>query len=196
MQIEVLEFAGIEPAIRAMRLPHKSGEKSDSDDVSNPNSDKCYRIGPKDHELSMKLIKAGSDHRKHIRLIDAWFEIQAPLYWWKQLDTYRFGVDKVSESTMHTIMNQELSVDDFECPIFETMLSALNIAIQENDFQFVAANLPEGYLQTRIVKCSYEALRNMYQSRKNHKLKEWRMFCKFLEYLPYSEFICEGFKNE
>ena len=148
MKIKIIEVAGLEPAIRAMRLPMKSGEKSDSFVchstlnqieeeycktcphrrhviLSTPRSDhdvlfECrkdapeYIIGPKDHSLSMKLIQAGSSHRKHIRLIDAWMEIQAPLYWWNEFDTYRLGVDKVSESTMHTLTKHEITTDDFE----------------------------------------------------------------------------------
>lgn len=245
MKIKVLKVAGIEEAIKAMRLPMKSGDKSDSDNCwdrwngmdETPLCKNCPKakwtlgakhdgkqwrepvpifectqnreyypfwvVGPKDHGLSMKLIKAGSDHRKHIRLIDVWMEIKAPLYIWKEFDTYRFGVDKVSESTMHTLMNKEITVDDFEMidsdkdfisnedAYGNSYLNSLNICRVHGDFASLNALLPQSYLQTRIVKVSYEALRNMYHARKNHKLKEWHQFCEVLEQLPYSEFITE-----
>ena len=233
MKIEILEVAGIGPAIKAMRLPMKSGEKSDSfvcystlNGVEEEGRKTCphrkyvilstnrndkdvlfecrkkepkFIIGPKDHQLSMKLCKAGSDHRKHIRLIDVWVEIQAPLYWWKEFDTYRMGVDKVSESTMHTLMKKKLTEDDFEGPFMgrTKMVKHLNNLIamyqsdtyKQNAFDDMNKSLPQSYLQTRICKISYEALRNMYHARKNHKLKEWRTFCEWIETLPYSEFI-------
>ena len=235
MKIKIIEVAGLEPAIRAMRLPMKSGEKSDSFVchsilnqieeeycktcphrryviLSTPRSDhdvlfECrkdapeYIIGPKDHSLSMKLIKAGPDHRKHIRLIDAWMEIQAPLYWWNEFDTYRLGVDKVSESTMHTLTKHEITTDDFELDEWkdpetgdlpkplEDFIDWIERWRKISDVQKLKEVLPSAYLQTRIVKCSYEALNAMYHDRKNHKLKEWRQFCKALEDLPYPEFI-------
>lgn len=232
MKITLLDVAGFEPAIRAMRLPMKSGEKSDSEErycaldymaetscpwkVSKVNYCRrshecvkyleCYQIGEKDRDLSLKLCTAGSDHRKHIRLIDAWMEITAPLYWWKEFDTYRMGVDKVSESTMHTLMKKPLTVEDFEAgpgtPAWwyltqsdetaydpRSTIEWLNTLIKKEDFEALNAVLPQSYLQTRICKVSYEALRNMYSARKNHKLKEWRQFCEWMEKLPYSEFI-------
>ena len=210
MKIATLEVGGFHPAMIAMRLPMKSGDKSDSryeysdSDVDGDWGECWYEIGPKDHELSMKLIKAGSDHRKHIRLIDVWVEIQAPLYFHKQLDTYRFGVDKVSESTMHTLMKKPLSLSDFELPerddpnaeyyfnheIYDH-LQELETLRLTGDFEGLNAMLPQSYLQTRIMKFSYEALRNIYHARKNHKLKQWHVFCDWIETLPYSEFITE-----
>lgn len=218
MKITTLEFAGLDSALTAMRLPMKSGNKSDScwsgkmddDDfqymISPYGYDEyngCYRVGPNDHKLSMKLCNAGSDHRKHIRLIDVWVEIQAPLFWWKEFDTYRFGVDKVSESTMHTLMKKELTVDDFElndmatnclterkdAEYYPSFIDDLEDLRKYGDFESVNAMLPQSYLQTRICKISYEALRNMYHARKNHKLKQWHQFCEWIETLPYSEFI-------
>lgn len=224
MKIQTLEIAGFEPAIKAMRLPMKSGDKSDSryceheftpmcnhchyaewyeDDFAcshyeNENRG-CWAIGEDDYTLSMRLCKAGSDHRKHIRLIDVWAEIQAPLYWWKEFDTYRAGVDKVSESTMHTLMKKTLKNEDFEpteqkWPGRELMskeIAFVETMRTEGNFEAVNAMLPQSYLQTRICKISYEALRNMYQARRSHKLKEWRQFCRWAETLPYAEFITE-----
>lgn len=234
MEVRILRTAGIEESIKAMRLPMKSGDKSDSEycwdrclvmeeeplckccpHAKRENGEfECtackeymglWIMGPKDHELSMRLIRAGSDHRKHIRLIDVWMEIKAPLYWWKEMDTYRFGVDKVSESTMYTLMNKEISVDDFELSPDakhdmlvqlgerepESTIDVLNRFIRWQDFETTNQLLPQSYLQTRICKFSCEALRNIYQARKHHKLKEWHQFCETLERLPYSEFITE-----
>lgn len=202
MEIKVLDVAGFREAIRAMRLPMKSGDKSDSKDkVGWARTESDFLIGPEDYDLSMKLIQAGSSHRKHIRLIDAWMEIQAPLYWWNEFDTYRLGVDKVSESTMHTLTKREITTDDFELDEWkdpetgdlpkplEDFIDWIERWRKISDVQKLKEVLPSAYLQTRIVKCSYEALHNMYQARHNHKLIEWRYFCRKLEELPYPEFI-------
>ena len=197
MEIKFLDVAGFREAIRAMRLPMKSGDKSDSKDkVGWARTESDFLIGPEDYDLSMKLIQAGSSHRKHIRLIDAWMEIQAPLYWWKEFDTYRMGVDKVSESTMHTIMNEEITQEDFDLSAWDDNEFAREWIVNLCDelrlcgeFDRLNQLLPQSYLQTRIVKCSYEALHTMYQARHNHKLIEWRYFCRKLEELPYPEFI-------
>ena len=198
MFIRILQVAGFHPAVQAMRLPLDSGDRSDT------NFDASYSgIGPKDMELSMKLIQAGSSHRKHIRLIDVWFEIQAPLYWWNEFDTYRLGVDKVSESTMHTLTKHEITTDDFELDEWkdpetgdlpkplEDFIDWIERWRKISDVQKLKEVLPSAYLQTRIVKCSYEALNAMYHDRKNHKLREWRFFCEYLTTLPYSSFITE-----
>lgn len=233
MEVEILEVAGIEPAIKAMRLPMKSGVRSDSgfcvnqrlgikgtghcflcrfhrydeenDTFCDASKGAHFVIGPKDYDLSEKLIKAGSDHRKHLRLIDAWLKITAPRYWWSEFDTYRHGVDKVSESTMHRILKDKITLDDFSEGADELVVGLFAVtvkAIKENDaigerdkLNKVKAILPESYLQTRVVKCSYEALRNMYQARKNHRLYEWEEFCDAIEILPYSGFITEDFED-
>lgn len=192
MKVCFKEVSGIAQALTAMRLPYKSGSKSDSNG---------YEIGPKDYELSMKLIQAGPDHRKFLRLIDAWIEITAPLYWWKQFDTYRFGVEKVSESTMHCLMKEPIKVSCFEenligVPDKEKLLECLNQLREAGDFKTLNALLPQSYLQTRIVKCSYEALHTMYHARKSHKLSEWRKFCKVLEDLDFSSFITGEYDHQ
>lgn len=219
MKIETLEIAGIMSAIHAMRLPMKSGARSDSGWGGTMDEDVfygflsayeyneyggCYVIGPKDHKLSMKLCKAGSDHRKHLRLIDVYAEIKAPLFWWKEFDTYRFGVEKVSESTMHTLMKTPLTLEDFEVTnsgihyltwedpdSYEprSEIESLERLRQDGFFDTLNAVLPQSYLQTRICKISYEALRNMYHARRNHKLEQWHQFCDWIEGLPYAEFI-------
>lgn len=234
MKIKILDLAGFEPAIKAMRLSMKSGYKSDSSygcmrqvspHMYEPVCGKCaeqghcpheetpeewedesyyFHIGKKDHELSMKLCQAGSDYRKHIRLIDVWAEIQAPLYWWKQFDTYRMGIDKVSESTMDTLTKKPIVIADFESTpelnnllldvdnaddSTTSLLDDLNNLREGGDFETLNALLSQSYLQTSICKINYEAIRNMYHARKKHKLKEWQQFCDWIETLPYSEFI-------
>lgn len=235
INIKIIEVAGLEPAIRAMRLPMKSGDKSDSDYCYfkfGPFCNRCvhsiwingglehacgrkhdtyrgeYALGRNDYDLSMKLIRAGSSHRKHIRLIDAWMEIEAPLFWWKEFDTYRMGVDKLSESTMHTITKFPFDHSFFDTsgmdnnlrlePIIEELNELRDLWMKESGpaqkeriWKSVICLLPESYMQKRIVKCSYEALRAMYHDRKNHKLELWRDFCNELKRLPYSEFIME-----
>ena len=220
MKIATLEVGGFHPAMIAMRLPMKSGDKSDSGWTADTRGEEwfgvpycaywnywtaeSYFIGEKDHELATMLCKAGRDHRNSIRQIDAWAVVEAPLFWWKQMDRYRIGVERSSESTMHTLMKQPLSLSDFELPersdpnadmywnheIYDH-LQELEALRQAGDFEGLNALLPQSYLQTRIMKFSYEALRNIYHARKNHKLKQWHVFCDWVETLPYSEFITE-----
>lgn len=231
MQVKLLETAGLESALAAMRLPMKSGDKSDSGFCYLHGSELCnhcpnavwtddpadmhceceksnfYAVGPADYKLSAKLTRAGASHRKHLRLIDAWLEIRAPRYWWAEFDTYRYGVDKVSESTMHRLLLDEITEEDFEgigtvtFADFKDLADALKkdigfgIYSSNEALPVLKRNLPESYLQTRICKCSYEALHNMYQERKNHRLPEWQFFCKALKDLPYSEWITEETSN-
>lgn len=219
MKINILEVAGIMPAILAMRLPMKSGDKSDSFYCGSGFCEECpyyyvdedygeccsgdantnFVIGDRDYKLSKNLILAGSSHRKHLRLIDAWFEIEAPLHFWKQFDTYRVGVDKVSESTMHTFKKHELLPEDFE--IDESYLEVDAVANyldflerhrKTDDIQDLQSLIPQGYKQKRVVKASYEALRAIYHDRKNHKLEEWQHFCRQIKSLPYHELITMG----
>ena len=194
MEINLIDAHGFEAAMMGMRLPMKSGSKSDG--YWDFSADPEYIIGDNDYELSMKLIRAGTDHRKHIRLIDAWIEIDAPLYWWKEFDTYRFGVDKVSESTMHTLKKHEISEEDFDLgeykdnPVVQNFIDFLERHRKADDIDDLSKILPQSYRQKRICKVSYEALRNMYQARKNHKLPEWREFCDWIKYNPpYPNFI-------
>lgn len=189
MDIKLLDVYGLAEATTAMRLSYNSAAYTDSIQI-----DSYFTLGRKDYQLAMKLIQAGPDHRKFLRLIDGWIKIKAPLYWWKQFDTYRFGVDKVSESTMHTLLKNEIVADDFEGKLEgwtdkEELLEKLNDLREAKNFEVLNRMLPQSYLQTRIVKCSYEALHNMYQARKNHKLLEWREFCKALEHFDFPSFI-------
>lgn len=148
--------------------------------------------------LSPKLAGADGGHNKFLEQIQYWIVIDAPLYFWKQLDTYRIGVSKSSESTMFKMWKKGLTNEDFENPelIFKETIDRLNEQIKEymetNDnelFVSIISNLPDGFLQTRLLNINAKSLRNIYFQRKNHKLKEWKEFCKFIETLPYSELI-------
>ena len=201
MKIDLLDVAGFQPAILAMRNPMDSWSKSDSAENV---------VGEKDKELSLKLQKAGTEHCKHLRMIVVWADISAPRYWWQEFDTYRAGVEKVSCSTMHRMMARELTNEDFEMcngelygtPMLE-MLNYLNGMIAEYKaednpvkkrfiWEFVIQMLPQSYIQKRTVMMSYAALRSIYRQRDGHKLKEWKQFRDWIEGLPESWMITEG----
>lgn len=214
-----------EVIIYGLRNPMNSWNKTDSY-VEEPNSFedcKCccvgeFHLGDNDHELMMKLRNAGTDHRKFMRMICVYADITAPLYWWKEFDTYKVGTVANSCSTMHKIQAKEFTLNDFSCEYLikesveelENVISKLNKFRDkfinwknsdffiDNDSQLVDRKviwwqmiqlLPTSYNQKRTVMLNYEVLANMYKSRKNHKLDEWRDFCKWIETLPYSELI-------
>ena len=205
---------GFEAAIRGMRNPMNSWDKSDSYWTY-----QRLMIGEKDLSLMKKLVKAGSDHSKFMRMINVTCDITAPLYWWKEYDTYKVGTVANSCSTMHKIHAKEFTEEDFsvervgflpwgegeynfKAPIYETII-ALNIArelfIETKDKRYWDAMiqiLPSSYNQLRTVQLNYAVLRNMYHSRKNHKLDEWREFCEWIETLPYAELIVGGRDEE
>ena len=164
-----------------------------------------YLIGPNDHDLMMRLRNAGTDHRKFMRMIIVYMDITAPLYWWKEFDTYRVGVEKNSCSTMHKIHEKEFTLEDFSHEHLnkETKLKLIEVInylnISRDCFRSDSSRkdywwqmiqlLPSSYNQKRTVMLNYEVLANIYKSRKNHKLDEWVEFCKWIESLPYSELI-------
>ena len=151
-----------------------------------------------------RLISAGSDHRKFMRMIMVWVDITAPFYWWKEFDTYKVGTVANSCSTMHKIHAKEITLEDFSTEhmseyslnVLKQTIRNLNTARQafnegknkEEWWQMIQL-LPTSYNQKRTVMLNYEVLRNMYHARKNHKLDEWRELCKWIETLPYSELI-------
>lgn len=198
MTINTIDVAGFAPAIRAMRNPMDSWEKSDST---------LDEVGEKDKELSIKLQKAGSEHCKHLRMIVVWAEIKAPRYWWNEMDTYRAGVEKVSCSTMHRLTARPLTEDDFEAdclgvPHIKLIVEQLNaqMEVYKNQtepeakkavWRGIIQALPQSYIQTRTVMVSYAALRNIYRQRDGHKLKEWHQFREWVETLPESWMITE-----
>lgn len=210
INIELLEMSGIGSAINGMRNPMNSWEKGDSYYIWP--DDEEFHIGPNDHNLMMKLRNAGTDHRKFMRMIVVYVNITAPLYWWKEFDTYKVGTVANSCSTMHKIADKEFTLDDFSIEHLtegnrqgfeQCVLSALNIA-RENFLETkdklwwwqMIQELPSSYNQKRTVMLNYEVLANMYESRKNHKLDEWRDFCKWAETLPHSELITGKIENE
>lgn len=203
LKIELLETAGFKAAFRAMREPMRGRDDS-----------RTY-TKEQNIELAKKLIAAGDDHAKHMRLALAWFEIRAPRYFWSEFDTYRIGVEKESGSTMHRLMQDGFKWKEDCVPWTERLFPwAYQIAQEEinglarlwrdeksaekrNEYLRLAKSiLPEGYLQTRTVCASYQTLRRIYFQRKNHKLKEWHEFCGFLETLPFSELITTKYKEE
>lgn len=208
MNIKTLEIAGINPAIQAMRNPMNSWDKSDSKWIyHDDDSILMYEVGEKDKDLSLRLQQAGSEHCKHLRMIYVWAEITAPRYWWQEADTYRFGVDKVSCSTMHKLMARKLTVDDFEMddkqsPGFQVIVQYLNDLMdeyrdEENEeekkaiWRHIIQCLPQSYLQKRTVCMSYAALRNIVKQRKDHKLIEWHKFVDWAHTLECSWMIFE-----
>ena len=217
MEITKHDIYGWEAAIRGMRNPMNSWDRSDSffDNIS-------VNIGKNDHDLMMRLATAGSVHAKYRRMIIVTVDILAPLYWWKEFDTYKVGTVANSCSTMHKIADKEFTLDDFShehlfddddtrvgwgdiIPNFHLMLTvrALNqyrekyIETKDKAFWWQMIQLlPSSYNQKRTVMLSYEVLANIYRYRKDHKLDEWRDFCKWIEELPYSEIITGGNYNE
>lgn len=221
IKIENTEVVGFEAAIRGMRNPMNSWEKSDSV--------KCYTnancpgicknnvsgicIGNNDLNLMKRLVKAGTDHRKFMRMITVYVDITAPLYWWKEFDTYKVGTVANSCSTMHKIQSKAFTLEDFSCehlidtkPI-ENIIDGLNIyRNMYNNYEDLSIRcklqaskkqiwwqmiqlLPSSYNQRRTVMLNYEVLANIYKSRNTHKLDEWRTFCEWIENLPYGELI-------
>ena len=242
LKIENFEVVGWEHAIRGMRNPMNSWEKSDSelnggyvyyDDCNErwESNGYAFEIGPNDHALMMRLAKNGPVHAKYRRMITVYLDITAPLYWWKEFDTYKVGTVANSCSTMHKIHANRFKLDDFShehlhdrpLEVLETIISELNyyrdlyinggpdgrlydpdpnsrycLQCEPHDkdiwWQMIQL-LPSSYNQKRTVMLNYEVLANIYKSRKDHKLDEWRTFCHFIEELPYSEIIT-GYEEE
>lgn len=226
IKFENTETLGWDNAIRGMRNPLNSWEKSDSywecTDYS-PEEERDfyeYKIGPNDHNLMKHLRNAGTDHRKFMRMITVYVDITAPLYWWKEFDTYKVGTVANSCSTMHKIQAKEFTLEDFsyehlewtdapeECYEAGDILSLTIKMLNVNRHRYLETKnkkywwqmiqlLPSSYNQKRTVMLNYEVLANIYKSRKNHKLDEWSIgFMKWIESLPYSELITGENKDE
>ena len=204
--------------IEGMRNPMNSWGKSDSHDCKQ-NSSFCmececnkigYRLGENDISLMQRLSNAGTEHRKYMRMMPVCVRITAPLYWWKEFDTYKVGTVANSCSTMHKIAEKGFTLGDFSIEHLnddrsaelsnvewlEHLIHHLNRDrlrfIETKDKQYwwqMIQLLPSSYNQTRNVMLNYEVLANIYRQRKNHKLDEWREVCKWIESLPYSELI-------
>lgn len=202
--------------IEGMRNPMNSWKKSDSyaGHEYMGTGNEYFKLGENDHSLMQRLSDAGTEHRKYMRMMPVYVRITAPLYWWKEFDTYKVGTVANSCSTMHKIAEKEFTVDDFSCEhlnrigtstLWETidiLNTARTLYLEGGDYKgehYHAKDkqvwwqmiqlLPSSYNQTRNVMLNYEVLANIYRQRKNHKLDEWREFCKWIETLPYSELI-------
>lgn len=186
--------------IQGLRNPMNSWDKSDStyNDLNE------YKMGNNDKDLMKRLAMAGTDHRKFMRMMPVYVRITAPFYWWKEFDTYKVGTVANSCSTMHKIQAKEFTVDDFSTEhlisdgnaMMKTTCDLLNqyrekyLKTKDKKYWWQMIQLlPSSYNQTRNVMMNYEVLANIYKSRKDHKLDEWRDFCKWIETLPYSELI-------
>lgn len=210
MKLENVNVYNIQNALRGMRNPKNSWAQSDSTFDENGN---CLSLGEKDNKLCQTLIKGGTEHRKFLRQIFVSVDITAPLYWWKEMDTYKVGTTANSTSTMHKITSQPIELTNFEIddywpipfdgediiekyliPYLEYLrLKCIQYAENKENENFqkhwkeLIRWLPEGWLQTRTWTCNYENLYNIYRQRKTHKLVEWREFCKWIETLPYAQ---------
>ena len=251
LKIENSEVLGWEHAIRGMRNPMNSWDQSDSDEedfaekpegslIVKYGDEYNYLLGPNDQSLMMQLRNAGTDHRKFMRMIVVYLDITAPLYWWKEFDTYKVGTVANSCSTMHKIHAKEFTLDDFshehlirnwgdsednksfifteydvpldpddeeseeikftdaDSPlnVLEYTITALNhqreayLVTKDKKFWWQMIQLlPSSYNQKRTVMLNYEVLANIYKSRRLHKLDEWRIFCAWIESLPYRYLI-------
>lgn len=224
IKVKINEVMGIYSAMHGMRNPLNSWEKNDttfrvkfilddSEEFSTFENDTIKMetvVGKNDKALARKLIDAGPSHRKFMRQIFVSMDIKAPLYWWKEFDTYKVGTVANSCSTMHTIMNKEFAIDDFSHDkmllgvqrsledivwhlntLRTKYLDEENPDVKKKYWYSIIQLLPSSYNQIRTVTMSYENLRSIYEQRKNHKLDEWRIFCSAVERLPYSNWITD-----
>ena len=204
IKIENIDVYGWEAAIRGARNPMNSWHLMDS--CTNNGE---FEIGEKDYDLLRRLTIAGPEHRKWNRMVTVTMDITAPLYWWKEYDTYKVATVANSCSTMHKIQAKEFTLDDFSCEHLEEypkwLLSEVILELNKNRKDFNETKdkdywwqmiqlLPSSYNQKRTVHINYETLGAMYRQRKHHKLDEWREFCSMIEGLPYSEFIKKKFE--
>lgn len=219
IKFENVEVFGWEAAIRGMRNSWDSHEKSDSKHLQYDPDSRCvlgrYEVGDADYALMKRLALAGPSHAKYRRYINVTVDITAPLYWWKEADTYKVGTVANSESTMHTLVNRPLTLEDFAVDYVkeddDSIAHFLDIVYHINDLrdEYIVLRdsgddkyarriwyqiiqfLPSSFLQKRTVQLNYEVLAHVWKDRKNHKLDEWREgFCKeFIQTLPCSEGI-------
>ena len=190
MRYKVLHCAGYEQAVLGMMLSY--GKTSFSE---------FYADYVDIDRVACKLAPMDGGHNKFLEQIQYWILVQAPLFWWKQADTYRVGISKSSESTMHKSWKNGLTQEMFETPIFQDTLNNLNKFIEEYNAEkttterkaylqdLIIGNLPDAYLQTRLLNVNAKCLRNMYFQRRDHKLKQWRDFCAWIKELPYGDLI-------
>ena len=203
IKIENVEVVGMKAAIRGMRNPKNSWDKSDSAVVDGHS----FFVGDNDFALMHTLANAGTDHGKFMRMIHVQCDVTAPLYWWKEADQYKVGTVTDSCSTMHKIHAKEFTLDDFShehlqedsVAVLESVIHTLNVhrewfnnKVLDNpkiDWWQMIQLLPSSYNQRRTWDLNYAVLKNIYHARRNHKLDEWHDFCDWIESLPYSELI-------
>ena len=198
LKVERISVMNMENAIRGARNPLNSWDRMDSyyDEDGN------FVLGENDLSLAVRLAKAGSDHRKYLRQIMVSMDITAPLYWWKEFDTYKVGTVANSTSTMHKIQAKEFSRDDFSMEKLTgkslEVMDAVISCLEEERLKFIETKdkanwinmiqlLPSSYNQMRTVTMNYEVLINMYYARKSHKLSEWHTLCDAIAALPYAD---------
>lgn len=206
LKTEKTSVMNFDNAIRGARNPKNSWDRIDSyyDKQNN------IHIGPNDLKMLTTLCKAGNDHRKFMRQIFVSVDITAPLYWWKEFDTYKVGTTANSTSTMHKIHSKPISLEDFSIDYMNTSdldvfnkyinyLEQLRLSYIEtkdkNTWERLIQMLPTNYNQMRTISCSYENLVNMYHARKSHKLQEWRTLCKWISELPYAHELIINIKE-
>lgn len=239
IKIEKVSVYGLEEAIRGMRNPMNSWDQSDSgvactmdklgdcfnDDYINCDNCHTFKIGPNDYSLMTKLAAGGPVHAKYRRMITVYVDVTAPLYWWKEFDTYKVGTVANSCSTMHRIADKEFTLEDFSCEHLDSDEGAVYVDTGDSFIDWEDSSLdimkniviclnyhrnkylktknkkywwqmiqllPSSYNQKRTVMLNYEVLAGIYPMRKNHKLDEWRKFCRWIDSLPYSEIIIGG----
>ena len=210
IKIKNTDVYGFEAAIRGMRNPWNSWEKSDSVILPTEN---IIDVGKNDHALMKKLVSAGTDHSKFMRMIYVTCDITAPMFWWSEYDTYKVGTVRNSCSKMHTIHIKPFDIDDFThegCDKIPAAIDTLMYVVGEcehlrklyNDteqkkyWRAIIELLPESFNMRATVQLNYAVLQNIYHSRRNHRLDEWRDFCRWVESLPYSELITGGNADE
>jgi len=178
MEVLLLDEAGYLPAMVGLSL--------------------SYNVSPhKAWNAATRLAHMDGGHNKFLESMVVWLDIVAPRYWWQQFDTYRVGMTKQSQSTMHTMLKKHLTPDDFEAPgIPSQVLEMLNMMVGEKQFDLLKALLPESFLQRRIVCTNYKVIRNIVAQRKTHRLKEWEQFINAMRILRHSQFIFEEPKEE
>lgn len=199
IKIENVEVSGWKAALRGMRNPMNSWDKSDSWDLNSG-----FLVGKNDLGLAQKLADAGAVHAKYRRMINVTLDVTAPLYWWKEFDTYKVGTVRNSCSTMHKIHSKKFERDDFSWEhlldgfgeLLDDVIEGLNAArdqfLETKDKSYwwqIIQLLPSSYNQRATIQLNYEVLSNIYEWRRAHKLDEWQEFCKWIETLPHSELI-------
>ncbi len=203
LHIENTSVMNFENAVRGARNPMNSWKRMDSTTDAEGN----FHFGPNDLDLAVRLVRAGSDHRKFLRMVFVCMDVTAPLYWWKEYDTYKVATVANSTSTMHKIHSRSFSMDDFSTDHMTAGTRSFMEGIVEKleeirkryletkskeDWYDLIQLLPSSYNQKRTLTLNYETLINIYHSRHDHKLQEWHTFCNWIESLPYAGELLTG----